>query len=148
MGGERAATTRQREIGKICAICHVNMPPPADQPAWVAPGGERLCLDCLRNRAFRAGRPYEVILNFQLRDAWQVHFIAPDCNTPISRFFNLPSQQALRDLVFRTEPHHQQLEAFEYSMRVWSRGSVNLHLTPAQFLRLCRGRNTLLRQKK
>jgi hypothetical protein len=83
-------------------------------------------------------RPHHVVMNFQHNNGWSIHFIAVDCKTPLSRFYDLSSLDALRDLVRRTDPPPETLQELEDDIRRWSRGSIHLHLTEEEYQKLKR----------
>jgi hypothetical protein len=83
-------------------------------------------------------RPHRVMMNFQNNNGWSIHFIAEDCKTPISGFYDLPDLEALRYLVRRTNPPPETLDELENDIRRWGRGSIYLHLTDEQYGKLKR----------
>lgn len=124
-----ASDSELRSQGKICAKC--------GQPTKPMPRhmeGERYCEDCLLDEP----RPYRVLMNFQHCNSWTIHFMAEDCKTTLSRFYDLPSLEAMYDLVRRTKPPDGTLEDLESMVRRWSRGSIYLNLTEAQYRKLKR----------
>ena len=127
MASERAITTRQREQGRLCALCHLRL----DPPAWPR---ERLCDRCDFHRP-----RHPVLLNFQQQpQGWTAHFIAADARTPLSRHYDLGPLESLRRLIERTDPPAAVLQDFDHQARQWGRGSLNLTLTEAQLRQLKR----------
>jgi hypothetical protein len=80
-----------------------------------------------------------VLMNFQLRDGWHVHFIEADCKTTIgsrTRFFTFSTEESFRDFVSRC--NLEDVAEFEHSMRAWSRGSNYANLSDEQYQKLRR----------
>jgi hypothetical protein len=78
-----------------------------------------------------------VLMNFQLRDGWHVHFIEADCRTTIGQrthYFSFANEGEFRAFVSRC--NIEDTADFEHCMRAWSRGSTYCNLTPAQYAKL------------
>ena len=125
MGGERGSTTRQRQAGKICAICSF----PIDLGNW--PGGERRCDRCTGT--------HKVYMTYMLRDGWSVQFLESDLKTPVGRIRELGSVDKVRELIART-PTRLDLaakQAIEHAI-ARGRGGMYLQLTEDQYQKLKR----------
>ena len=81
-----------------------------------------------------------VLLNFDHRDYWSVHFIEADCRTLIgkmTRYYHFATVDGLRAFVIRCNVEN--LEKFEHSLRAWGRGSNYVRLSDEQYNKLKRG---------
>jgi hypothetical protein len=80
-----------------------------------------------------------VLMNFDHREYWSVHFIEADCRTligPKTRYYHFATVDGLRSFVIRCNV--EDLEKFEHSLRAWGRGSNYVHLTDEQYAKLRR----------
>jgi hypothetical protein len=80
-----------------------------------------------------------VLLNFDHREYWWVHFIEADCRTligPKTRYYHFATDDGLRAFVIRCNVEN--LENFEHSLRAWGRGSKYVNLTDEQYAKLRR----------
>jgi hypothetical protein len=78
-----------------------------------------------------------VLLNFQLRKGWWVHFVAEDCRSEVGRrtkYFRFDSVDDLRSFVARCSPENA--GEFEENQRRWCRGSLFVRLTDEQYAKL------------
>lgn len=84
---------------------------------------------------------HRVLMNFQLRESWTVHFIEADCKTPLwpGRYYDFESVDRVREILVRATAPSETFEEFDRCVRSWSRGSVYLDLTEEQYGRLRRG---------
>jgi hypothetical protein len=85
--------------------------------------------------------PRRVLMNFQHREKWSVHFLEADCKTALweGRYYHFESVDRLREILVRAAPPAETFENFDRCVRSWSRGSVYLDLTEEQYGRLKRG---------
>src|SRR5271168_4545935 len=103
MGGERASTTRQRQAGKICAICLRGLPSPHIP-------GEHRCTSC--------GGTHLVYMSFMQRQGWYCQFLEKDLKTPLPRKVVLKDAADVLQMAIRggsrmdTEKRH----AFDYAI--------------------------------
>lgn len=84
-------------------------------------------------------RRHRVLLNFMRRENWTVHFIEADCRTPIgtkTRYIDFAAIDQLRAFVLRCNPEPGALDEFDTNVRRWSRGSIYVNLTEAQYSKL------------
>jgi hypothetical protein len=84
---------------------------------------------------------HRVLMNFQFREKWTVHFLEADCQTPLwrGRYYDFESVDRVREILVRAAPPPETFEEFDRCVRSWSRGSVYLDLTAEQYGRLKRG---------
>lgn len=84
---------------------------------------------------------HRVLMNFQLRERWTVHFLEADCKTVLwpGRYYDFESVDRLREILVRAAAPPETFEEFDRCVRSWSRGSVYLDLTEEQYGRLKRG---------
>jgi hypothetical protein len=84
---------------------------------------------------------HRVLMNFQLREKWTVHFLEADCKTPLwpGRYYDFESVDRLREILVRAAAPPETFEEFDRCVRSWSRGSVYLDLAEEQYGRLKRG---------
>ena len=133
MGGERAATVRRREQGKICWQCGRELGP---LPPGYSPGtrtGERLCDEC-------APRTHRVCCNFMRRtDRWAVHFVQG--NLLLGDYLYFQSEEPILRLLKRAHASTEQLEHARSEMNFCGRGTVavNPSLRPGIDRRFRRG---------
>ncbi len=122
MSGERASTTRLREMGKICAICGIRLPDP-QYP------GERRCIAC--------GGKHRVYLTFFLRDGWYCQFLEEDCKTSLPRKLNFKDPQKVVELIRRTGAlrNLETRQAIDHAIEN-GRGGAWLELTDEQYQKL------------
>ncbi len=66
------------------------------------------------------------------KDGYSIHFIAEDCRTPISRFYEVRSKASLRELIVRMKATEAILTEFDHALKSWGQGSVWLQLTDNQ----------------
>jgi len=81
-----------------------------------------------------------VLMNFDhYKEWWVVHFIEADCQTRIgtkTRYFRLPTLEALRSFLLRCNPEDTALQSFDQGVRAWGRGSEYVQLTTEQYTKL------------
>jgi hypothetical protein len=84
---------------------------------------------------------HRVLMNFQFREKWTVHFLEADCKTPLwrGRYYDFESVDRVREIRVRASSPPAVFEELERCVRAWSRGSVYLDLTEEQYARLKRG---------
>lgn len=126
MGGERAASTRQRYAGKVCCECGVRLPPPHRR-------GERLC-DACGGATIR-----RVYMHFHLRKTWLCQFLEEDLKTSLPRKLSFTHETKIWELVKRggfTLDIAGRRE-IEEALRK-GRGGIWLQLTPEQYAKLGR----------
>ena len=63
---------------------------------------------------------------------YRIHFIAEDCRTPISRFYEILSKASLRELIVRSKASEAVLADFDHALKAWEQGSAWVQLTEAQ----------------
>lgn len=127
MGGERAATTRKRLRGEICALCGYHIPDPPERP------GERFCGRCEGARPRR-----RILMNFMLRgECWFVAFLEADCRTSLARKLRFTTEEKIYELAERggAEMTSEARSMLAHGISI-GRGGVWLNLTPEQYARL------------
>jgi hypothetical protein len=119
--GERAATIRMRETGKICCLCHAFLPPPAPdrKPGWRT--GERYCAKCIP-------RPHAITCNVMASD-WAVHFIDTDYRTRIGPWLLCDSADEVVRVLEGAQMSADQLAAHHRNVARWGVGGGTLHLS-------------------
>ena len=142
MGGERASTVRQRECGKICAICHI----PLDAPPWGSSkprgygAGERVCDRCRGTAAPQPSQPTRrVYFSFFQSNGWVIKFSPPSLDRVIGRCRKIATADAIRAMILRT-PTQMDLasrQALEAALQN-GRGGLFLELTPEQYRKIMR----------
>jgi hypothetical protein len=82
-----------------------------------------------------------VLMKFQHRKTWSVHFIEEDCRTSLrpGGFYRYTSIDQVRQILIRAEASPQTFAEFENCVLQWSRGSIFLDLTDQQHERLKKG---------
>jgi hypothetical protein len=83
---------------------------------------------------------HRVLMNFQHRVKWTVHFLKADCKTPLreGRYYDFEVVEQVREILMRAAPPAA-FEEFEHRVRARIRGSDYLDLTEEQYARLKRG---------
>ena len=72
-----------------------------------------------------------LLLNLQLYDGWNFHFIDQDCKTSIdSRYFTVNEPTTLRKIVIKVR--FEDIADFDASVRKWVRGSAYVRLSDEQ----------------
>lgn len=81
---------------------------------------------------------HRVLMNFQLREKWTVHFLEADCKTPLwpGRYYDYDTVNRVREILVRAAAPAETFEEFDRCVRAWGRGSVYLDLTADQYGRL------------
>jgi hypothetical protein len=79
-----------------------------------------------------------VLLNFQNRGGWAVHCLAPDCNTLISGWVTVRTQEMLIRLLNACGASQAELEEVEGDAGRWGRGStfISVNETGSRLLRI------------
>jgi hypothetical protein len=126
VGGERAATVRQKRAGKLCTLCDRPFPEPHTP-------GERLCLKCAEARP----PTRRVYMHFMHGKDWYCQFLEADLKTSLPRKVRFQDKDQLiafarrggcdRNLVVQ--------QPFEHDLSI-GRGGIWLELTEAQYRRL------------
>lgn len=132
MGGERAATVRQRLAGKICAICKLGL-----QPDPTGRRGERLCSKCSSQRTYRVYFSFFVRGNGASKGEWVIQFSPPSLDRALGRIRVVRSEQTIRDIIART-PTSLTLadrQALDHALAC-GRGGIFLHITSDQYAKL------------
>ena len=127
MGGERASTVRQREAGKICALCHT----PLDASPWQQ--GERLCNKC--------GPQHRILMNFMdTVQGCRISFLEADCRTSLPYKLTFADSEKIREMSRRFGSRiAEDVQALEYALSI-GRGGVWLTLGDSQYQVLMRGK--------
>lgn len=86
IGGERASTTRMREVGQICCACKVLLKHP--------PARERYCDKCAPKR-----RVY--MLFMKGKDGWDCHFLEEDLKTSLRRTLMFQDPRKIEEMAQR-----------------------------------------------
>ena len=126
MGGERASRTRQREAGKICAVCDR----PLDAPPWP---GERRCDQCAINQP-----RHRVLLQFMRRhDIWHVSFLEADCKTSLPRKLGFSTPERIFHLAERGGAEFGECVRADMQRGIETgRGTIWLNLAADQYRKL------------
>lgn len=122
MGGERAATTRMRESGRICCACKVPLDPP--------PAIERYCTRCQpRHRIY--------MHYMHTHRGWLCQFMLEDVRTPLGKRFTFQDPQKVVEMAKKggAEFTSADRQALEYGINM-GRGAVWLNLTREQLAKL------------
>ena len=91
---------------------------------------------------------HRVLMNFQSREKWSVHFLEADCKTALwpGRYYDFDTVDRVREILVRAAALPETFEEFDRCVRSWSRGSVYLDLTEEQYGRLKRGHGNGVRR--
>ena len=124
MGGERASKTRQREAGKICALCNGMI---VDPPQY---HGERVCGPCEAARGRR-----RIYMHFQkVNGKWKLQFLEADLETRLPRIVRFNTSQELIGFALRGGADSSPWEAMRMKeVCARGRGSVWLSLDQKQY---------------
>jgi hypothetical protein len=133
MGGERSSTSRQRQEGKICAMCRR----PLDYNIWDANPGERLCNKCIAERAAPTQTLISVYMSFFLQGAWYCQFLDEDLKTSLPRKLTFADPTKVIELIKRGDGYKslEQQQAVEHAIAN-GRGGVYLKLSQGQYEKL------------
>jgi hypothetical protein len=72
----------------------------------------------------REAEQVRILVNFMNRDGWSVHCLAPDCQTPISGWVTVRTDETLLRLLKASGATPAEMDEIERDIARWSRGSV------------------------
>jgi hypothetical protein len=125
MSAPIGSTDRKRLCGEACWRCERLLPEPA-------PGYERACIDCAPHRhtltAHVQRHGYSVTFSTREPDGRHSLKVGP--------WLILASEDAILRLLNRGNPSATQMEEYDRTMRAWGVGTVDLHLSDRQYIRL------------
>jgi hypothetical protein len=64
------------------------------------------------------------LVNFQNRDGWSVHCLAADCQTPVSGWVTVRTQETLLRLLKASGATPSDMDEIERDISRWGRGSI------------------------
>jgi hypothetical protein len=72
-----------------------------------------------------------LLLNFQLNNGWDFHFVDQDCKTSVgSRFYTVAEQTTLRRILIKLRC--EDIDGFDASVQKWWRGSNYVRISDEQ----------------